>query len=219
MSSVLTTRRLTVRSYKYAVGNPNYHWHNTYEFFERSGFTGTTAAQMQAFGQAIADAERAIHHTETRLDRAVMSTWIDDHTPYDPLSFTEISYALAGTRAISVDASPRNVVYNMTRVVETGRSGKAAYRGCISQGDYETGPDLGIIPDSTRWAALEVLTGALFADITTAISTHLVGDWVPAMLSNIVIGGVPTFTARTVYDYVQRNIGMNKADHKYFDRA
>jgi hypothetical protein len=196
----------TVRTYK---RTGDFAWANTYEIRARED----AESNNQAFWQNIADRfialEREFHLNTVLFDRVVISTYIPDGQPYNPVTFTSFPYAVLGLAGLTADQLPADACLYVRRNALFGRDGRLLYRGCLHEGFAEGG-----FPRHT---------------ITTTRQGQIQGafnSWYAAFRSNTVFdvvmaSGVPVPTdIRVVTDFVvERRIVYKKPRNRYFDRV
>lgn len=209
---------VTVKIYKsWGTDDNERAWANTYEFTGYEGDLSTANVQFGEIISAIVDAERAIHLTNTYFLRAVMSTWGVDADEDDPSNFVSLPLAVRGLRNQVGDAIDRNNVFFVRRATGFGRYGKIYYRGCLTENDVESGADL-------KWrlsAASTLNTGgaawtAYMNEMNSLIADGFGGEL--AQMSLISARGL-TIRRRAVTSLTPAGVRVNKANHKYFDKA
>lgn len=131
----LTGDTFIVRVFK-SIGTPILgRWSNTYEVVATD--TGDIG-DLRALGHSIFEFEKALHLPQAHFDQYTISTWVDDHAPYNPESFfVEPLDGAPGERVLIGDPLPMNVAWFLRRQVVTGRSGKMFYRMAIGEADVE----------------------------------------------------------------------------------
>lgn len=122
----------TLRMYKKLTTNPALSWANNYEFVSN---TVIDDAEALALVTAVADFERAIHLPDAQMDRAVLSSWIEDGEPYDPTSFITYPLTGIGQRADAGEALSLNYCLFVRRQVDFGNNGKIFYRRVLTEAD------------------------------------------------------------------------------------
>jgi hypothetical protein len=111
---------------------------NTYEV-DMGEMDYPTLAQWEALGLRIVGFERALHYDLVAFERLVISTWRPDSTPYEGDEFITMDLGGEGSIAsASLSILPLNYALHVRRAVQTGRSGKLHYRGCLDTGAVET---------------------------------------------------------------------------------
>lgn len=206
---------LRVTTYKHHENISTHQFVNTYEVQLRDTMVDPES-ELETLVDAIVTFEKAITYSYIIYDRATVSTWEADTTPYDGNEF--VSYDYGGYGSILVGSyvpAPLNVVLYLRRTVSTGRPGKLHIRGAAHQEDYHA-------PAGTLEAtsASDAYWGA---EIPTAVSTNL-GAYLPSGTSafQLVMVGRNSAGATTVrpvknIEYVgYRN---TKRTHRYFDKG
>jgi len=195
----------TVRTYK-TFGQ--YAWANTYEIAARED----AESNNQAFWLDIADRfialEREFHLSTVLFDRVVISTYVPDGLPYDPVTFTSFPYSVLGNANPTSDLLPADACLYVRRNALFGRDGRLFYRGCLHEAFVESG-----FPRHTITAARQTQIQGAFNAWYTSFRTETVFDAVLAR-------GVPVPTnVRVVTDFiVERRIVYKKPKNRYFDR-
>lgn len=87
----------------------------------------------------LASLERQLHIPEVVFDRAVVSTYVRDSTPYNPETFTTLPLTGQGQNDLG-QGEPVSLEHCLfvRRVTEAGRPGKLLYRGCLTEGGVTT---------------------------------------------------------------------------------
>lgn len=196
----------TVRTYK-VFGE--YAWANTYEIAARE----EAESNSQAFWIDIADRfialEREFHLSTVLFDRVVISTYIPDGQPYNPVSFTAFPYSVPGLANPTSDLLPADACLYVRRNALFGRDGRLFYRGCLHEAFAESG-----FPRHTITAQRQSQIQGAFDSWYTGFRNNTVFDIVLA-------SGVPVPTSvRIVTDFVvERRIVYKKPKNRYFDRV
>lgn len=218
MADWRATQYLKLTTFKYASGNPQYVWRNTYEINRLS--PAETLGDPTSFLTGWLTKEADLHSTYVRLFRATLATYVEDGLPdqaYNPGSFVTIDVApIPGTRALGTEPMPRHVTLSVKRQVETGRSGKLHYRGVLDEQDVAGGSTLDPALTTAATNELQTLLTDFFVDTSSALDLYMSGGAVHALVSTSEVTG---FAHRTVQGLVVRGVSVRKPDHKYFDRA
>jgi hypothetical protein len=136
-----------------------------------------------------------------------ISTYVPDSEPYNPNSFVTINLNLRGQTAFSADVLPLNVCVFARRNVLVGRSGKAFYRGYLSEPDVSWGGDRFEISQARQTHIANELQ-AMLNDVRPLFQFVLArGTPVPTNIRDVI--GV-TVVNRTTF---------KKLDNRYFDVA
>lgn len=124
----------TLRVYKHLDIAVSQFWANTWEI--RSRASGTITG-LKAACQALVDFESELALDTTQFDRYVLSTYVEDGTPYNPSSFVSQPLSTTGARTSGAAALqlPLNIVLFIRRDVLTGRTGKLYLRNVLEEGD------------------------------------------------------------------------------------
>jgi hypothetical protein len=110
---------------------------NTYEV-DMGDFNLPTLDDWAMLGDTIVAFERALHYSSIAFERLVMSTWRPDSTPYEGDEFIVKDLAGQGDLdSTQVDELPLNYALHVRRSVQTGRSGKLHFRGCLETNDVQ----------------------------------------------------------------------------------
>lgn len=192
-------------------------WANTYEFTGYEAALDVGAVDFGELVSAVVEAEREIHLTNVYFLRAVLSTWGVDADEDAPENFVSFPIALQGTRVATGDPIDRNNVFFVRRASGFGRYGKIYYRGCLAEADVQSGADLKwrLTPGSSLnvggadWTAYQNSMQAVLDD-------GFGGQ--PARMALIAARGL-TITRRLVTSLTPAGVRVNKANHRYFDRA
>lgn len=119
---------LTVRVYKVFQ---QVAWANTYEVQALQEITNTATA-LEDLANKLVNLERPLHAGFVTFDRVVVSTWVPDGQPYNPLSFTSFPLQGQGTRNVPTPLEPLTQCLYVRRNTILGRDGRLLYRGCLS---------------------------------------------------------------------------------------
>lgn len=206
-----------IRIFKsWGVRDPERRWVNTYEVTTTS--SSTPPAQEDTM-MAFVEAEREIHHHKVQFLSATISTWVEDSRPYDPGSFNTYELSTVGKRdtpdAHALEALDLNVIYLIKRQTVSGRSGKLFYRGCVLELDVEMAGD----------GRFQISTGAAIAEAGTAFSAYqtamapFLDDGGGASKLALISKIAGSLTIRPVTELHVGNIGVNRRNHRYFNRA
>ena len=114
-----------VRSYKVFQGTV---WANNYEI--RVTNDSVTTAGLQQAALNIVNAERQFHFDFVEFWKHVISTYVPDSVPYNPLSFISVNTSLNGQRAFSQsqEALPFSTCVFVRFTALTGRPMKSGMR-------------------------------------------------------------------------------------------
>lgn len=191
----------TVRVYKSVVG---YGWANTYEVRVTDGSVGRSGLEQAAI--AIVNAERQFHFNDVRFDRAVISTYVPDATPYNPSSFLTLTLSVYGQRdPQSSSWLPLTTCVFARFNAAVGRSGKRFYRGCLNENDVGSAFIGHIIAQGTRNTIQTALNG-------------LAGNFVAGVEMVLARGRpAPTNVRRVEFVTVADTSTTKKLNNRYFD--
>lgn len=209
---------VTVKIYKsWATDDNERAWANTYEFTRYEGALDVGNVQFGELVSAVVEAEREIHLTSVYFLRAVVSTWGVDADEDAPENFVSYPIGLQGTRTQTGDAIDRNNVFFVRRAAGFGRYGKIFYRGCLTEADVQSGADLKwrLTPTSTLASG-----GADWTAYMTSMQSVLADGFggQPAVMALIAARGL-AITRREVTSLTPAGVRVNKANHKYFNKA
>lgn len=194
---------ITLRIYKRLSTNPAIAWANMYEL--AIGSEGTDDSTYDAMVANFVAFEKAIHLADVEFDRAVVSSYVPDGTPYDPATFIVKPLSGLGQRPlIQPPVSLHNCLF-ARREVAYGRAGKAFYRRCLYRTEV-------ISPAGTL--ALEAGAGITdaFDDALAAIEPNFGNSGPPylVMKSNILV-------VREITNFVPAGVRNVQYNNRYFD--
>lgn len=202
----------TVRSYKHQDIAVTSSWANTYEVKNEAS---ASILDLQTMASIIMSFEKRMSQDTVIVDRAVVSTWIPDGTPYDPESFIVVEDGGAGlvTSPAAADVLPLDVCLHIRRIVLTGRLGKLFLRGALAEDDVAGRyGDIYLTSPSTIEARLaDAIEDSGLDDYLGSLATPL--RIVMASLSG------ESMLARDVTGLQAVNAKIVKFNHKYFDRS
>lgn len=126
----------TLRTYKHLDIAVSQFWANTWEL---RCVASSTLADLKAACLKLVAFEQALALDTTQFDRYVLSTYVPDGSPYDPLSFVSQPLSIVGARSSGAAAVqlPLNVVLFLRRETATGRTGKVYLRNTLEEGDVQ----------------------------------------------------------------------------------
>ncbi len=192
-------------------------WVNTYEFSGANTFGPMDGTWLQVV-DSIVMAEQILHLTSVVFNRAVIATWTEDGTPYNPYSFVTVPLSGSGSRVPGTsDPLDLNAVYNVRKAVGSGRNGKLAYRGVLIESDV----------DATLSGSWVLSPGGPLQELGTVFGPYesRMGDTMSGGILDVdmsLISVIPPATAtvvRSVIDLVPAGVTFNKRNHRYFDVA
>lgn len=199
-----------LRIIKHLTTNPSDQWVNSYEIEASEPadvaelFTATTA--FVAF-------ERKLHLNVVQFDRVTVSTWEDDHIPYDPESF--LSRPLDDVGEIDPEAAqiePIGMAWRVNRQATSGRFGNLFYRGCLLEEDVEAPAGKPVPTDATA------LSARLGAAVDDSLLDQYFGTGSESGLHIAMISFDGT-QIRAVTQFVNGGISLIKSDHQWFNRT
>jgi hypothetical protein len=136
----------TVRLYKRSAGLV---WGNNYEVRANQDVPFAQTA-IQDLVNRLVNLERRLHRPEVIIDRAVVSTYVRDSTPYNPSAFTSIPVNLPGNNSGGGESLSIEYCTFVRRVVESGRTGKLLYRGSLAEDWVTTRGLRAVLTDNYR---------------------------------------------------------------------
>jgi hypothetical protein len=189
-------------------------WSNTYEIMTALG----SVTSLETIAADIVAAERVLHMKDVQFLQYAISTWVPDSKPYDPDTFVTVGLTGTGARG-ATGINPTALDYNVCLIVKreaaTGRVGRLYYRGCLIESDVEMGGDGRFImtPDPGPESVTSMITGAY----NTELSPYITGE--PGNNLALVGKSGTVVHRRPVVRLTFGGIGVNKKNHRYFDRA
>jgi hypothetical protein len=206
VSNITSGEVFTVRIYKRSAGLT---WGNNYEVRASRDVAFAQTAIIDLVNRFV-DLERRVHRPEVIIDRAVVSTYVQDSRPYNPDSFTSIPVNLAGNNSGGGDSLPVEYCLFVRRSVATGRTGKLLYRGALAE----------------DWATTQGLRAVLTNTFRNAIQASLNEWWgvVWQVSANpfelVMASGDENLQVRVVQALaVSGNIVIKQWGNAYFDRT
>lgn len=204
MATLLQPGVISVRIYKRKISNPALEWANTYELQQVEAMTNSL--QYENIANGIVEAERQVHLASTEYTRAIISTWVPDGRPYNPLSFVTVPLNQLGQQdETGAQAEPLQVCLRVAFQADFGRQGFRLYRNALTEADVTAPggiPVLGFGNVSTRFNAMAT---ALQPYIGTSGDPYLV----------LASAG----NTRTVTRLSLAGVTMKKFNNRYFDRV
>lgn len=206
----VATDLFIVRTIKYLATNPDNKWVNSYEF---TAVADGTNSDLLLLANQVVNFEAAIHDDGVKFDHVTVSTWVDDHVPYDPTSFLSIPLTQVGTIS---DITNENVALGMALRVKrnpvSGRFGNLFYRGVLHENQVSAPAGIPILSDAAAIQTLidDALTSS---ELDTAVGTLPDGPLLMCMID--ATGSV----VRRVTSLVAGGVSMIKQDHQWFNRT
>ena len=206
VTNITNGELFTVRIYKRASGLT---WANNYEVQATQDvpFAQTSLIDL---ANRLVNLERALHLQAVTIDRVVISTYVRDSRPYNPETFVTIPVGLFGQRSSEGDPLPIEYCLFVRRSVQSGRTGKLLYRGCLLESAATT---IGFRP---------VLGTSAQNEIQSAVNEWFANQWlVSANPFNLVMAsGDESLNVRVVQGLaVSQSIVIKQWGNAYFDRA
>lgn len=220
VNSIQSGDLYTVRVFKTLTTNPALQWANTYEMQATTSMPDEAGAiaNLEQAANAIVAFERKFHLNTIRFDRASVSTWTPDSTPYNPQSFLVVPQGSAafGLRDLGAqggaDQSPVALALVVRRQVAYGRQGRAFYRGVLTEGDLSANAGLPVLSSPS---AMQLMINDAVA---AGLEVYMGGGTEPAMFRLSLIGKTAS-QVRPISSLQVLGATVIKKDHKYFDRA
>lgn len=201
-----------VRIQSSLVSDPAVKWFNTYEI--RAKVAGGDL-ELRAVVDTLGLGHEHISLNHIHVDKGLVSTWVPDSNPYNPLAFLVHDINGTGDRAPVGDVLPLRIPLSIRREVQAGRRGTLFLRGLLVEADVlGTGQEFAMAPGAIAgWLAL-----------VNTFSTDLGGGGgaiTPEFDSVMISGeaGDPEIVYRFVTDYTLGKPTSVSVNHKYFDRA
>jgi hypothetical protein len=183
-------------------------WGNNYEVRANQDVPFAQTAIIDLVNRLV-DLERRLHRPEVTIDRAVVSTYVRDSTPYNPSAFTSIPVNLQGNNSGGGESLSIEYCTFVRRVVESGRTGKLLYRGSLAE----------------DWVTTQGLRSVLTSSYQNATQTSL-NEWYGTVwlvsgnpFDLVMASGDETPNVRLVQALaVSGNVVMKQWGNAYFDR-
>lgn len=196
---------VTLRIYKRLTANPSLVWANTYEFHSTANIAQTDVDDLVG---AWSGFEQAMHLVGVHFDRAVVSTWVEDGTPYDPTSFITVPLSLDGTRPQPSDALSLNNVLFIRRQTDFGQNGKLFLRRCLVESEVNAAAGTLSLLNAS---ALQIeVQGALASSGAGAYLGAGNGTFQAVMKSNLLLN-------REIQSLVVAGARVMQFNNRYFD--
>lgn len=195
---------LTVRTYKTYGGVA---WANSYEI-QALAPLNDPESELEFVASRFAALERALHGNFVEFDRVVISTFVPDGQPYNPLTFASFPINLPCMRNITPAADILQCLY-VRRNVAFGRDGRLLYRFALARAQIGVP---GIYPELT----LEAQT-----DMQNIINSWLaqggIGNAFRLVMARQVQNAIearPVITLQVV-----KRVVVKQFNNRYFDRV
>jgi len=206
VTNITSGELFTVRVYKRAAGLV---WANNYEVQATQDVPFAQTAVIDLVNRLV-NLERRVHRPEVTIERAVVSTYVRDSTPYNPSSFTSVPVGVQGTNGGGGKSLSIEYCTFVRRSVESGRTGKLLYRGSLAE----------------EWVTTQGLRAVLtdqYRDATQASINEWFGTiWLVSANPFALVmasGDVPTNVRVVQALAVARPVVMKQWGNAYFDRA
>lgn len=194
----------SLRHYRKLTTNPLLAFANTLEFVSREIVTSENAAKLIDDWSAF---YLALSMADAEMDRAVLSTWVEDGAPYDPDSFITRPLSGLGTRGTITDAMSLNNCLFIRKETGSGNNGKIFIRRFLSEGDTHS-------PSGTL-ALLDA--PAIQAELTAAITTAGVLGYLKGTEAFQMVMKSALLIEREVNDLVVAGARVMQFNNRYFD--
>jgi hypothetical protein len=210
--------RFTTVKYWLAVGGA--FWVNTYEMLTGGAeFIGDVPATTLV--DALVDFERGLHATQIYFDRVVISTSQEDSRPYDPMAGRTVPVGAFGLRT-GGDKIDLNGVLKVRRAATSGRNGKIAFRGVLTENDvlangqgfWQLDSGSTLHPTGTAWTQSVANIGPLFSGALPGAE-----GWRFVMVPDSGETYNELNQPRLVTDFIPQGAGFSRFNHRYFDRS
>lgn len=203
MATLLDAATVMYRIYKRKNTNPAIEWANTYEM-QVSG--ENTLESLTTIGNDIVSAERQLHLESTEYVRMVISTWVPDGQPYNPLSFVTVPLEVVGARSeIGNEAEPLQICLRVAFNAEFGRQGYRLYRNSLLESDVNA---ISGVPRLVGTGLSTAITA-----FRTGLGTYL-NKTTPPYLVLASTGNI-----RTVINVDLSGVTVRKFNNRYFDKT
>jgi hypothetical protein len=127
----------TIKNY---LGSGGTGWANTYEVEAiEQDMPVSDPTLLSLVNEILIPAERSIHLTSTYFNRAVISTYAEDSTPYDATESRTISVGEYGQRSTVVVPQDLTMVLKIRRDANAGLPGTIPYRNVLGELDVSAG--------------------------------------------------------------------------------
>jgi hypothetical protein len=113
-------------------------WMNTHYF---AAPLAINSPEVRANAMALVNAEASAHYSQVFFMRAHISAVSVFGLPDPTDNFVTIQLQNRGQRVLQGELSPQEIVLEIQRDCETGRSGALSYRGCLAESDIVTSAD------------------------------------------------------------------------------
>lgn len=134
-------------------------WANNYEV-QVTG-AGVTTATLKSAAATIAAAERQFHLNWVGFERYVISTYVPDGDPYNPLTFISEAIGQFGARNVSSENLSLSDCFMARFVAPTGRAGRRLYRGVLTEADVVFGVNGHTVLEGVRTFVVGALNGMI----------------------------------------------------------
>jgi len=199
-----------IRVIKFLSTNPDNKWVNSYEF---TALDDGTNATLVTLANIVVNFEAKFHSDKVTFDHVTVSTWVDDHVPYDPESFLSIPLTQTGIISdITNELVPLGMALRVKRVPISGRFGNLFYRGVLRENGVSSPSGIPILSDPS----------SVQDEIDTASTDSGLADFLgPAATGGLALSMVSATgdVIRRVDALVAAGVSLIKQDHQWFHRT
>lgn len=200
----------TIRLTSYSETNPSQKWSNNYCFEAVSGGDFTN---LQDVALALLIFQRNLTYTNIVTERAIVSTFVADSSPYNGNEFLSVEFNLNGSLSNAVSSIlPLEACLYMRKRTITGRSGKTFLRGALIEGEVEFGQSLFALTDP----------GAINDRIQTAVTSSGLSSFIGSnVLGGVLVippTGVQSLGARDIQAFEPSGVRFVNMNKRYYDR-
>lgn len=184
--------RFVVTTYKSLISTPDRIWRNTYDIQTEEG---AQFADWAILADRVSDFEAEIHLVGVRVDRVVISTWVEDSDPYNANEFVSYDTQKNALRSAGSDPLPLEFTMFVRKSVSLGRYGKVFYRGVLREEDVASSGGKAFLVNAPALEALLDTAGA-----SSLFYAHLAGGTATSELivSSTALAGQRSVTAMNV---------------------
>lgn len=199
-----------IRVIKYLSTNPDNKWVNSYEFVATEDASNV---ELLALASSVVSFEAAIHCDIVTFDHVTVSTWVDDHVPYDPTSFLSIPLTQVGLRSdVPNEVEALGMALRVRRVPISGRFGNLFYRGALFENEVSSPAGIPVL--SVPGDIQTIIDGALTSSgLEDSIGASTTTGFVLSMID--ATGSI----VRRVDSLVAAGVSLIKQDHQWFNRT
>lgn len=192
-------------------------WVNTYEV-STDAPVEADAEFLATLAEALANFEQELHVPQVFIDRAVISSWQADSTPYNPINLRVVTMAMNGARNVGADERvDLNIVLKVRRGTQNGRAGKLALRGVLTETDVNASASgfMELIPSSPV-----AVGGGVWTSAMSQLDGWFDGSQ-QGRLSMVapVSASDPEPLVRYLSGFTPSGAGIVRMKHKWYNRA